>query len=613
MGGPFSFARVPSITGTMKPDFLTMAEIDWTETGQPVSKTFGDVYFSREDGLAESRAVFLTGCGLPDAWQGRKQFAVAELGFGTGLNILALLDLWRRDRPPGAHLNIWSVEAHPLWPEALEASHAAWPELDEISRALRMGWPRLVAGLHRIDFPQFNATLDLAFGDAAEMLSAWSGRADAWFLDGFAPAANPAMWSDEVLHLVAERSAPGARAATFTVAGQVRRGLSAGGFAVEKRPGHGRKRERLEAVFPGDGIERPLPNRIAVIGGGIAGASVVRAFRQLGLDPILIEADQIGSGASGAPAALVTPWLDAGLSPTAVLAAQAFRRASNLYRNEVTEGVLRTGVLRQARDAADMDRLSKIAGQPIWPGGSLSHLGDADMAALVDEVEAAPGLLLNEGLVVEPRRILETWLGGVERAQGRVLAIAPGAPATITLQDGRNLDFEIVVIAAGWGSAALIDAPLRPVRGQLIWADGVDPGWGAVWGSGYAVPTRTGVLVGATHDRGRDDIETDPIDTAHLLEKLAVVRPRLASRLNGAELSARAAVRATTPDHRPLCGRLAQGLWVLTGLGGRGFSWAPLLAEHLVAEIAAQTSPLSRAQIGLLRSDRFRAQIFEGD
>lgn len=592
----------------MAPDFLKLADIDWTEDGQPVSSTYGDVYFSREDGLAESRAVFLAGCGLPEAWRGRRHFTVAELGFGTGLNILALLDLWTRNRPPGGHLNIWSVEAHPLWVDALEASHAAWPELAELSQALRARWPRLVPGFHRVDLPEYHATLDLAFGEATEMLSAWAGQADAWFLDGFAPATNPAMWSDEVLGLVAARSTPGARAATFTVAGQVRRGLAAGGFTVEKKPGHGRKRERLEAVFAGDPTEQPPPNRIAVIGGGIAGASLVRAFRRLGLEPTLIEADDIGSGASGAPAALVTPWVDAGLSPTAVLAAQAFRRASTLYRTETPDGVIRTGVLRLARDATDMKRLTQIADQSIWAWGSFSALGEPDMAALIDEDQAAPGLLLNEGLVIEPRRILNTWLDGVERVHGQVTAIVPGAPTCIALADGRSLNFDAVVIAAGWGSSALAEFPLKPVRGQLIWVEGVDPGWGAVWGPGYAVPTRSGVLVGATHDRGRTDVEANPADTHELIERLNQARPRLACRLHGLEMSSRAAIRATTPDHRPSCGALDDGVWILSGLGGRGFAWAPLLAEHLAAVICATPSPVSVDHLPLIAPRRFAVQ-----
>lgn len=577
----------------MAPDPLIPPDLDWTREGAPSSRTFGDVYFSREDGLAESRAVFLAGCGLPEAWSGRRHFTVAELGFGTGLNILALLELWSRTRPAGGHLHIWSVEAHPMTRADLATSHAAWPELAPLSDALLSAWPPAVPGFHRINLPALNATLDLAFGDAAAMLNDWTGRVDAWFLDGFAPSANPAMWSDEVLELVAARSAPGARAATFTVAGQVRRGLATGGFAVEKRPGHGRKRERLEARWPGDRRVPARPSRVAVIGGGIAGAALVRAFGLLGVEPVLIEAEHPGAGASGVPAALVTPWVDAGLSPLAVLSAQAFRRASILYRREAPDAVLQTGVLRLARDEADGARLAKVATQAVWPEGAVRPVDSQDMAARLDEKTANPGLYLSEGLVIEPRLVLDRWLEGAERRSGQVVEVRPGHPVAVVLRDGATLTFDAVIVAAGWGASALGIDGLRPVRGQVVWAEGIEGRPGCVWGPGYAVPTRFGVLAGATHDRDRTDTDIDPDQSRSLIERLATVRPRLAERLAGVRLSARAAVRATTPDHRPVCGPVAPGVWTLTGLGGRGFSWAPLLAEHLVAQVLATTSPLS--------------------
>ena len=78
--------------------------------------------------------------------------------------------------------------------------------------------------------------------DAAEAVANWGGKADAWFLDGFAPSRNPGMWSDALLADVAARTAPGGRAATYSVAGHVRRGLAAGGFTVERMPGFAGKR-----------------------------------------------------------------------------------------------------------------------------------------------------------------------------------------------------------------------------------------------------------------------------------------------------------------------------------------------------------------------------------
>lgn len=591
----------------MAPEFLKPAKLEWTESGQPISTTYGDVYFSREDGLAESRAVFLAGCGLPEAWRGRRHFTVAELGFGTGLNVLALLDLWVRERPANGHLQIWSIEAHPFGKQALARAHAAWPELAPISEQILDRWPALTPGPHRIDLPDFHATLDLALGEALPMLDQWSGRADAWFLDGFAPAANPQMWSDEVLSLVAARSAPGARVGTFTVAGQVRRGLAAAGFAVDKKPGHGRKRERLEAVYPGEARDPERPGRIGVIGAGIAGAALVRAFRRMGQSVTLIESDRPGAGASGAPAALVTPWIDAGLSPGAVLAAQAFLHATALYQRETPGAVIDRGVARLARDDNEQKRLLSAIDQPVWPEAFIAGLGTEEAAVLVDEAPGRPGAWLLDALVVEPLAILAAWLKGTEVVTGRVAQIRSGPIPVVHLDDGRELAFDIVIIAAGWGSRALEVAGLSPVRGQVMWADGIDPGRAAIWGPGYAVPTRSGVLVGATHDRGREDAGVDPADTDRLLAKLEVTRPALAQRLADATVSSRAAVRAVTPDHRPLCGQLGPGVWTLTGLGGRGFMWAPLLAEHLVAEVRATPSPLSVGHLPLLSPHRVAA------
>ena len=299
--------------------------IDWTPEG-PRSVRYGDVYFSREDGLAESRAVFLQGCDLPEAWAGRRDFVVGELGFGTGLNIAALLDLWRRERPAGGRLHLFSIEAFPLSREEAGRALGAWPELAPVVRQLVERWPSRARGLHRVDLPELDARLDLFVGEAAEALAAWSGRADAWFLDGFAPSTNPEMWREEVLALVAARSAPGARAATFTVAGAVRRGLAAQGFAVEKRQGFGRKRERLEARLEHvpvrmnrDMLEIPLLERV------LAGEPGATEF-------ILGQSDPPGRALAGeagiAPARARSLW-SARASPAPRSSARSAPRASS--------------------------------------------------------------------------------------------------------------------------------------------------------------------------------------------------------------------------------------------------------------------------------------------
>ncbi len=577
--------------------------LDWTEGG-PRSRRFGDIYFSPEDGLAESRAVFLEGCGLPDAWAARDRFVVGELGFGAGLNILALAELWRRTAAPDARLQIFSIEAFPL--EAADAARAlgAWPELADLAQDLVRRWPGQARGLHRLDWPELRITLDLAVLDVAEALAGWSGQADAWFLDGFAPSLNPDMWRDEVLDLVARRSAPGARAATFTVAGAVRRGLAAAGFIVEKKPGFGRKRERLEARLPGETAAASRP-RVAVIGAGIAGASAVRALAALGIEARLFEAVAPGAGASGNPAVLVTPRLDAGLGPVACLAAQAFGRAVTLY-GDLPDAVIAHGVLQLAAGARDPDRFAKIAGSGLFEPGALAPISADAASRKLGEAVAVdmPALDMAAALVVEPAVVLAAWTGGVERVRVAAVRRTAGGWGIFGADDGPIAEADAVILAAGLETFG-IEAPLQPVRGQASWADGPSPP-ATAWG-GYVLPTRTGLLFGATHDRDDTGTELRAVDHQRNLETLAGAFPALAGRIEVASLAGRAAVRATTPDRLPLAGPApdAPGVFLLTGFGSRGFSLAPLLAEHVAALATGAPSPLPGELAELVDPARF--------
>jgi tRNA 5-methylaminomethyl-2-thiouridine biosynthesis bifunctional protein len=578
------------------PDITGHADLTWSEDGAPRSARFGDVYFSKDDGLAESRAVFLSGCGLPDRWAGRKQFTVAELGFGTGLNIIALLDLWRRKGPTDGRLNVFSIEAFPLTAEEAARALNAWPEVADIAAALIAAWPGGTPGFHRIDLPDFRATIDLAVGDAAWALEAWQGRADAWFLDGFSPALNPGMWSDTVMDGIAARSAPGARVATFTVAGAVRRGLSERGFQVEKRPGHGRKRERLEAWLPDVAAPTRTPASVAVIGGGIAGASVARALKALGSPVVLIEAERPGAGGSGFPASLVTPRLDAGDAVIAGFHAQALNRARTLY--QATPGaVIAPGVTQLEQSDRDAVRFAKVAAQHWWPEG--------EMAATEE------GLRMGGALTAAPRRILEHWLEGVPVVAGRVTRVERDG-AMIRLRDATGVllaEAEAVVVTAGWGAAELApDLKLRPVRGQADWVE-IDPALEATAWGGYLAPTGSGVLFGATHDRDEITTEARPVDTERNRAVLAARFPDLAARIETMPTQSRAAIRATTADRLPVCGALDGGLHVLGGLGSRGFCVAPLLGEHLAALIANAPSPLPGDFAARLSPARFDARL----
>jgi tRNA U34 5-methylaminomethyl-2-thiouridine-forming methyltransferase MnmC len=209
------------------------AEVVWRGP-VPVSAQFDDPYFSRENGLAESRHVFLAGNGLPGRF--RAGFHVAELGFGTGLNALAAWAAWRAAGVPG-DLRFTSFEAFPMAPGDMRRALAAWPEIAELVALLPEGWHPGDGGLA---LPGLQ--LKVITGDARACLPAWDGRADAWFLDGFGPAKNPELWEPALMVEVARHTASGGSFATYSAAGTVRRALAAAGFEVERVPGYGCKR-----------------------------------------------------------------------------------------------------------------------------------------------------------------------------------------------------------------------------------------------------------------------------------------------------------------------------------------------------------------------------------
>ncbi|MGE3304190.1 MAG: tRNA (5-methylaminomethyl-2-thiouridine)(34)-methyltransferase MnmD, partial [Hyphomonadaceae bacterium] len=355
------------------PRLPALPDLDWTEDGQPRARAYDDVYFSKAGGLAEARAVFLAGCGLPEAWAGRARFAIGELGFGAGLNALAVWDAWRRTRPPGGMLHFTSVEAFPLPREAAARALGAFPEIADLAVRLLAAWPVRAPAPQRLWFPEDGFALTVQIGEACGVLAGMTGAFDAWFLDGFAPARNEAMWRPELFSRVAALSAPGARAATYSVAGGVRRGLEAAGFAVEKRAGFAAKRERLEARLakppaapaPLHPYASRMPARAVIIGGGIAGACLAHAFARRGTAVMLLEAEDLGAGASGAPAALVMPRLERGAAPLGRLHLAAYLEAVRLYESLGAFSAI--GVEQGPANARERETFASLAADPPLP------------------------------------------------------------------------------------------------------------------------------------------------------------------------------------------------------------------------------------------------------
>ena len=216
------------------------AEIEWKDSGVPVSSKFDDPYFSLDNGVEETQHVFIEGNDLANRF--RDGFRIAELGFGTGLNFLVAWDAWDRNGAKGT-LHFTSFEAFPMSSEDMAQAHQSFPDFDGKRDGLLAAWSPEGGEMRFGD-----VVLTVVIGDARRAVPAWDGLADAWFLDGFSPAKNPELWEPDLLHDVARHTAPFGTAATYTAAGAVRRALESAGFAVERTTGYGRKRHMTRAV-----------------------------------------------------------------------------------------------------------------------------------------------------------------------------------------------------------------------------------------------------------------------------------------------------------------------------------------------------------------------------
>lgn len=591
-------------------------DLVWKDDGTPVDPRVDDVYYSVEDGLAESRAVFLHGCGLPEGWQERSNYTIAELGFGTGLNFLATWQAWRANRSSETWLNFVSFEGYPLDAEDVERALRPWPELADLSTKLCSKWPSRANGVRQLIWPEERLALNLHIGQIEETLPQSQFMADAWFLDGFSPAKNGAMWDERLWPLIAARSNPAARAATFTVAGAVRRGLAGVGFQVEKRPGHGRKRERLEAVFRGDISIAPAnitSPGIAVIGAGIAGACLARTLSQRGADvQVFDQASGPAEGTSGNPMALVMPRLDAADTAQARLLIDAYLSAQSFYAD--LPGVSVTETVHRPRDAKEAERFEKV-------------LADPPLALEQLEALSGGGLLHKKSLILKPAELLPVLLDDIPVSWNQHAEIDP---------DGLSVNgdsFDAIILAAGWQLDTLTpDLAITGRLGQIEWLETqVDAPPSAVAQGHYALAKGRQRLWGATfadHSGGLPEIDAAAQDEN--ARALDILNPYWRQEVTRRTVNSRAGVRATTADRLPLIGALPDvaalradrpalerqqwktdpeayavpGMFVSGGFGSRGFTWAPWAAAILSAQLFGDPAPARRDSLQAIVPNR---------
>lgn len=609
---------------------ITPARIAFGD-GPPQAPDFGDLYHARAGALAQARHVFLGGNALPQRWQRRARFVVLETGFGLGHNFLATWDAWRADAQRCARLWFVAIDKHPPTRADLARAHADSP-LPALAQALVEAWPPLSPDLHRLAFDGGRVMLRLAFGDLSTWLAQLRLDADAVYLDGFAPDRNPAMWQARVLKALAGRVAPGATAATWSVAREVREALASAGFVVERAPGFAGKREMTLAQYrpaytprrrwpPG----RVAPAHALVVGAGLAGAATAQALAAAGWHCTVFErAAAPALAASGNPGGLfhgsvapddgvpVRALRAAALAATAsyrpLLAAGAvagcaeglLQRVDGLPLAGLRERLARLGLPADYVEALDAAQASARAGVALggaawwWFAGG----GWLAPAALAAHWLAQPGVELRVG---QPVQALRPAAGGWQLlgSDGQVLAAA----ATVVLASAADTPRLLAAHAdPGW--------PLQSSRGQITLTAAA--GWPRprvpLAGEGYAIALPGGgLLCGATRHAADCDPQLRASDHAYNLARLARLLDLGAPPPGATATEGRVGWRLAVPDRLPLVGAVpgCAGLYVCTALGARGLSWAPLAGELIAAHAAGEPFPLDARGVEALSPARY--------
>ncbi|MCU0071511.1 bifunctional tRNA (5-methylaminomethyl-2-thiouridine)(34)-methyltransferase MnmD/FAD-dependent 5-carboxymethylaminomethyl-2-thiouridine(34) oxidoreductase MnmC [Pseudomonas koreensis] len=650
----------------MKP-VMPHAQLDWDDQGRPRSRVFDDVYFSDQSGLDETRYVFLEQNRLAErfaALPAGGRLVIGETGFGTGLNFLCAWQLFEQHAVAGARLHFVSVEKFPLSPADLQRALALWPDLKQFSDQLLKHYVAIHQGFQRIVLDNGRVTLTLLIGDALEQLPQLDGQIDAWFLDGFAPAKNPEMWTAELFAELARLAAPGSTISTFTSTGWVRRLLNAAGFKMKRTPGIGHKWEILRGEFLGWPEDVPLPaadkpwfarpalvtgeRRALVIGAGLAGCATAASLAARGWQVSLLERhDAVAQEASGNPQGVLYLKLSAHGTALSQLIVSGFG-----YTRRLLETLQRgtdwddCGVLQLAFNEKERERQAQLAA--AFPEDLLQWLDQPEAQARAGIGLVHGGLYYPEGGWVHPPALCQAQasLSGIELLTHQEAVELRKVEDQWQAFDGERLIAAApVVVLAGAAEikrfAQSADLPLKRIRGQITRLAQTTQSQAlttVVCAEGYVAPARLGEhTLGASFDFNSDDLT--PTTAEHLgnLAMLEEISIDLVSRLHidkkdPGTLHGRAAFRCTSPDYLPIVGPLAdreafatayaalskdarqvpdiacpwlEGLYVNSGHGSRGLITAPLSGELLAAWLDNEPLPLPRTVAEACHPNRF--------
>jgi tRNA 5-methylaminomethyl-2-thiouridine biosynthesis bifunctional protein len=540
----------------MKPDAIVPADVDFSDPESPRSPRFDDRYHAPHGAFEQAAQVFLAGNGLPARWQGRDAFTVLETGFGLGNNFLATWAAWRADKQRSARLRFVSIEKHPLRVADLRRALAATSE-PGLAAQLCAAWPPLTPDLHLLAFDGGRVELLLVLGDVVDRLRQVVARVDAFYLDGFTPARNPQMWEPGVFKALSRLAAPGATAATWSAAPLVRDGLRQAGFDCPAPTGGAGKRDMTVATYaPRAPLRMPVARtgdaavrRVAIIGGGLAGAACADALAREGLRCSVFDRHaQPAGGASGNVAGL----FHGVFHPEDGMHARAHRAAAlaaaPVYTRALAAGVAGRGdglvrLVPEHVDAAPLaDALARSGLPPeylqAWSAGQVQAAGGPGCAAWfypgggwIAPADLVRWWLQAEGVdwrgqcgVAKLERRDDGWhlfdVSGAPLAVVDAVVFANAGDATTLWSRAIDTTRGAQPLAADWIE------PLAATRGQVSIVAASAPGLRApqrpIAGSGYALTLGDGsVMCGATTSSNDPDTDVRLADHAHNLRQLA--------------------------------------------------------------------------------------------
>ncbi len=569
------------------------------------SGRFNDVYFSRENGLAETRHVFLDANDLPARWMGQADFTVCELGFGTGLNFIVAAELFQKTAGQEGILNFISIEKYPL--EARTIQNVLRPLFGDFISPLIRNYPLRTPGFHRVHFAP-NIYLTLIFDDVLDALKNMDFSVDCWFLDGFTPSLNPDMWQDDVFVHMARLSHSGTTYSTFTAAGFVRRGLQAAGFEVEKVKGFGRKRDMIRGRFLGNLKKQSLsrPRTAAIIGGGMAGALTADALSKRGMDVTVLEAANcLASGASGNTIGMLNPRPFAMRGIQNEYHAMSFNHAVRFYRNLAHSpdtshdiGFRPCGSLHLCIDDKRERRFAKALSSMGWSPVHMSYVSAREASSIANMRLEHDAMYFPDAAIVNPLRMVTTLLCGrnvhLNAEVGRIEHTS-GVWRTYDGADNVLSETDVLVLANAMGVCRFLrfqDGVLKPLAGEVMNMRPPEHLAGlrtTIIYDRYISPSVNGTMqMGATFHRDMTAVPyQNSMQTRHTYERF-FERTLRGTDINGFWSS----YRTTTPDKLPLIGSVSgrDNLYVSAAYGSHGMIGASYGAEYLADMICGTPS-----------------------